>query len=935
MKINNFNSMKKALIVVLIILVGLAAGYVYFSKDKVIFSKETTLYKAIPESVPVFVELSSMDVIEEDNEMVKQLCQIKDIERLFDVITKIKAAVKKSNTISSQLLKRPVVLAIDFVGDDELSPVIIYHIKNSSELAGFEELVSSLTGVNVASFSTRKYSGHKITDVVLSDGKSLHFSVVDGLVMLSPESILIEKCIRQLGVKGIMENQYFRRVNKSVTSQSKVSWYINHSKFPNLCQKFLNGKSSTVVNEFGEEVRKNYRKNILATKEYASWSELDMKFYEDRIAVNGISSADDSLNHYLSVFEGQQAASFKVENILPSNTSYFYAVSLSDKNRFLDKLEMYYGRTESFYKREEMLKKMGRGLRVNMKNTFSNVLKNGIVGAITNISEDGEDPSSFFIMNVQSVSDARVALDEMVEGYAKTKKIEKSALISSHKTNIGASYQLYEFPYHSFPSVFLGKSFGFVKARNVVLYKDNLVFASTKKVLIRYLNDMEAENFLKESPSFRQFDETTESKSNITVYLDINRAYSFGKQVLDKKLQKGLETNEETFRKFGVVGWQLVCEQDIFFNNINICLKKKSEEPEANAIWEYPVGGNVINKPQIVINHRNQAEKEIIFQDSNNKLHLVNADGKKVWSAPIKGKIMGEIHQIDYYRNGRLQYLFNTSEKLYLVDRNGRNVANFPVFFKAPATNGVNVFDYDNNRKYRYFVACEDHKVYALSHEGAIIKGWEFGKTKSNVTTPVQHFRVANKDYIVFKDKSKIYVQNRRGATRVSHAISFENSKNKLELSTKGKPKIVATDASGKVYYLYFDGKFEEKKTSRFTNQHFFNIGEINGDGVLDYLFTDGKELKVIDEAGRKLFTEKFDGAIKFKPNIYSFSGGKKVGVTDADSDEIYLINADGEVQKGFPLKGNSEFTIGALRAGQLSLIVGTSDGELRNYLLD
>lgn len=928
--------MKKALIAVLIVIVALVAGYVYFTKDEVIFSKETTLYKAIPETVPVFVELSSLDAPPMDNPIVQQLCEIEDIQWLFDLIRQTKSTVKNTKTIGSQLIKRPAVVALDFVGDNELSPVIICHLKSSSERSGFEELISKMAGNNVGPFTTRKYSGHKITDVLMDGGKSLYFSVIDGLVILSPESILIEKCIRQLGVQGIMENNYFRKVNKSVTAQSEVSWYINHLQFPNLCREFVDGKSKVILNEFGEQNRKSYHKAILATKNYAGWSELDMRFYEDRIAVNGISSADDSLNHYLSVFEGQQVASFKVKSILPSNTSYFFAVALSDKDLFFDRLEDYYGKTESFYKREEKLKKMGRGLRINMKNTFRGVVKNGVVGAITNISEGEAEHSSLFIMNVQSVPEAKAALNEMAEGLAKSKNVEKSSLLTIHKSNSGENFLLMEFPYPSFPSVFLGGAFDFVKARNAVLYHDNLVFANSKKVLIRYINDMEAENNLGESSSFRQFDETTESKANITAFLDVNRIYGLGKQILHKNLQKGLETNEEVFRKFGSMGWQLVCEKDIFFNNISLCVRKKGKEPEASAIWEYPVGGTLVNKPQIVINHRNKTEKEIIFQDSENKLHLVSADGKKVWSVPIKGKIMSTIHQVDYYRNGRLQYLFNTKEKLYLIDRNGRNVAKFPVYFKTPATNGVNVFDYDNNRKYRYFIACEDHKVYALNHEGAVIKGWEFGKTKSDVTTPVQHFRVANKDYIVFKDQSKIYIQNRRGATRVNHPVNFENSKNKLQLITKGKPKIVATDISGRVYYLYFDGKFEEKKTARFSDTHCFNVDDINKDGVLDYLFVDGRELKVIDESGNRLFSEKFDEPIRFKPNIYSFSGGnKKVGISDAESDEIYLINSNGEVQKGFPLQGNSEFTIGSLTSGQLSLIVGTSDGELRNYLLE
>ena len=71
-------------------------------------------------------------------------------------------------------------------------------------------------------------------------------------------------------------------------------------------------------------------------------------------------------------------------------------------------------------------------------------------------------------------------------------------------------------------------------------------------------------------------------------------------------------------------------------------------------------------------------------------------------------------------------------------------------------------------------------KVYAYDGDGKILPGWKFGNTNSAVTTPVKHFRVNNKDYIVFKDQSKIYIQNRRGETRINTTAKFENSNKRI-----------------------------------------------------------------------------------------------------------------------------------------------------------
>ena len=156
------------------------------------------------------------------------------------------------------------------------------------------------------------------------------------------------------------------------------------------------------------------------------------------------------------------------------------------------------------------------------------------------------------------------------------------------------------------------------------------------------------------------------------------------------------------------------------------------------------------------------------FQDTQNNLLQVTGSGRIRWSIPVPGPVLSEVHQLDFYSNGRLQYLFNTKDKLYLIDRDGNNVAPFPLNLPSPATNGVNVFDYDNNRRYRYFLAGEDKKIYAFDQNGKKLSGWNFDKTDDEVTTPVQHFRVDGKDYIVFKDKSTIYMQDRQGEKRIS-----------------------------------------------------------------------------------------------------------------------------------------------------------------------
>jgi hypothetical protein len=95
---------------------------------------------------------------------------------------------------------------------------------------------------------------------------------------------------------------------------------------------------------------------------------------------------------------------------------------------------------------------------------------------------------------------------------------------------------------------------------------------------------------------------------------------------------------------------------------------------------------------------------------------------------------------VDYFRNGKLQLLFSTGNELYLIDRKGNFVEKYPIKLRSPATCGVSVFDYDDNRDYRLFIACEDKHVYAYTRDGNLIAGWEFDTSEREVDQPVNHF---------------------------------------------------------------------------------------------------------------------------------------------------------------------------------------------------
>ena len=237
--------------------------------------------------------------------------------------------------------------------------------------------------------------------------------------------------------------------------------------------------------------------------------------------------------------------------------------------------------------------------------------------------------------------------------------------------------------------------------------------------------------------------------------------------------------------------------------NINGYISDFKNEPSNSLIdlkFESRIPNDIVLGPLIVKNHINNSN-EVLIQDSKNILYLINDRGQVEWTREIDGKIIKEVNQIDSYKNGKLQYVFATEKSLNLLDRKGRDVGKFPLKFKDKITSPVSVFDYDKNKNYRLLIT-QNNELFMFDSKGSRVRGFDYNKKNKIVTTP-KHFRIGNKDIIVFKTIDKLTILNRRGAVRINaktlHNYSSDDVfqyQNFLVTSTI-KNEIVSIDMKG------------------------------------------------------------------------------------------------------------------------------------------
>jgi hypothetical protein len=103
----------------------------------------------------------------------------------------------------------------------------------------------------------------------------------------------------------------------------------------------------------------------------------------------------------------------------------------------------------------------------------------------------------------------------------------------------------------------------------------------------------------------------------------------------------------------------------------------------------------------------------------------------------------------------------------------------------------------------------------------------------------------------------------------------------------------------------------------------------------MEFIFLDKDRLSVYKQDGSQLFSYRFNEPIASRPLVYQFSSkDRKLGIVSTNENLIYLFNSNGELYSGFPLHGNTSFSIGNFgdTLSRFNLVVGSSDQYLYNY---
>jgi hypothetical protein len=296
---------------------------------------------------------------------------------------------------------------------------------------------------------------------------------------------------------------------------------------------------------------------------------------------------------------------------------------------------------------------------------------------------------------------------------------------------------------------------------------------------------------------------------------------------------------------------------------------------------------------------------------------------------------------LDVLKNNKLQMVFNTNSKIYMFDRNGNDMKGFPIELKSPATNAISVTDYENNKDYRIFIACENKKVLCFKSDGTLVSGFNFDKTNDFVYLPLQHCKINNKDNLFIVDvNGQMYIIDRHGDPRIKSKELLPYGIRNFYIEPGkdyNKTYIITSDTLGNITKVTLTGNAEKIKLQGFDTSPYFEYSDLNDDKTKEYIFLTRKELKVFNADKSLLFNYEFKSPVEQAPQIFVFpDGSAKIGVVSREANELYLFNNNGSLYHLFPLTGKTPFSIGDLNnEGIYNLVTGSSGKSIYVYQLE
>lgn len=523
----------------------------------------------------------------------------------------------------------------------------------------------------------------------LADSLGLSFALKrhDGrpVLLFSTSNALVGSVLRHIdGGYSILDDRSFRTCIGALDSKDMMLWANDYA--PKFIANYL--------------VRKYHRHSDFFRKA-ADWTGFSIDAGEDMSdRLRGVMRFSGGSGKYVSLLSAQKPGTSALADIMPASTYFALSIPLSNARSFCVMREEYMDALGQLtrHKRTLVALKAAGGLTLGEWIDANDIRE---VAAISWISSEGENMQAVLL---RCAALSRKTLSEDVEPYA----------------------------FAGYAAAAFGSVFSLEDESSSVRFGGWVASGSHKAMsdlLSRYPDG---------NGTDRPFP-VGECNVAAMLALDLCDAEEIFRPAFAQAVKRTLaETGRETVTLAVGASWIAI---DVDRTPLKSVRGRAAESKPA------PTYTPEIPKGPFTVTNCGTGKKNTLYQNDHLSICLRDENGKDLWGVPFKENLCGMVGELDYYANGKIQFLFAAGSKLYLMDRLGRFVKGFPVDLGAQVLLGPDVYDFTGAHGYTVMVLLADGRIERYDLHGAKPSGWLGIRTESAATGLPSLLTIANVRY--------------------------------------------------------------------------------------------------------------------------------------------------------------------------------------------
>jgi hypothetical protein len=531
------------------------------------------------------------------------------------------------------------------------------------------------------------------------------------------------------------------------------------------------------------------------------------------------------------------------------------------------------------------------------------------LGIATLSSIDMENPDRLIIINADDVSEGLAQFDNLA--LQVNNSLGDTVLYEDFFEQRIKQIPIKEMPYYLF-----GDGFDGFENTYYTVYDNFIVLGNSFEVIKLFISDIVDENSWGKSLKFVDYFENVQKNANISYFINFSNAWNSFFHSLNPFWREFFKNYDHQFKHIEYLSFQFSNINQHYYTSAAIQHRQQTAMIETPSeflkqqvvVADYPI----ITKPYAFRSHLDR-NLEVIVQDSAKYLYFISNDGKILWKDSIGDPVRGDIFQVDFYKNGKLQYLFCTEKGLYIVDRNGEYLPKYPVLFdKHIDIEWVKLIDYDRSKNYRILISDTGGRIFLLNKEGIILEGWNPRELSGDFCVSPFHVRISGRDFILAPEKNgTINALTRRGDFYSGFPFKLENelagpiyiqSGNSLQRSS-----IHMVQETGELIQLNFLGKvIDRKQLYKPGKESVFRIVPDVMNNTYAISRHDFNSINLLDRNGDVLFEQELLSSADLQVQYYHFGAENEVfAITDKMQEFTYLYDGNGSLFNQQPVESS------------------------------